>query len=709
MRNTEQRLRRLLDMLPHGVQENDCSGAITYSNRAHHRMLGYGEGELHGKKIWDVLPSPAERDSLRDHLARLVEEQPPPAPYLATNRREDGSLIELQIDWDYERDTAGILRGFISVITDVTGRKRAEEDLRHRTHGLTALLEVSKRLAETLDTNRVLQAAVDGVTELIGLDTAAVYLLDGEELYLRATTPPLAPGFPDALRVASLADHPHIARVMASGEPLLEADFATANLTPAERFVVEQRNLGTALYVPLVVDAHAIGAFIVGSVQKPSHIPDWGVDLARTLANLSALAVRNAQLYDDGQKYASQLQQALADRIEAEEERKELNAQLAQAQKMESIGRLAGGVAHDFNNMLSVILGHADLALHGLDAKHPLHRHLTQISNAAQRSSELTRQLLAFARKQTIAPKVIDLNAVVGTMLNMLHRLIGEDIDLSWWPGEGIGLVKVDPAQVDQILANLCVNARDAIAGSGKITIETSDATLDEAYCSVHPECLPGAYVVVAVSDDGSGMNEETLTHAFEPFFSTKEAGRGTGLGLATVYGIVKQNGGFIHVYSEPGRGTTFRIYLCRYDTEGEAERFDDRPPVAVGGDETILLVEDEEMILKLGVEMLESLGYRVLAARDPLDALRLAQENAGRIDLLVTDVVMPGMNGRELAERLKPGFPELRTLYISGYTANVIAHHGILQEGVDLLAKPFSKDDLAARVREALAAEGPG
>ena len=259
------------------------------------------------------------------------------------------------------------------------------------------------------------------------------------------------------------------------------------------------------------------------------------------------------------------MQRALADRIQAEKERKDLHAQLVQAQKMESIGRLAGGVAHDFNNMLSVILGHADLALNGLDAQHPLHRHLTQISNAAQRSSDLTRQLLAFARKQTIAPKVLALNDVVGPMLKMLRRLIGENIDSLWLPGEEIGLVRMDPAQVDQILANLCVNARDAIAGSGRLTIETSNATLDEAYCSVYPECLPGAYDVVAVTDDGSGMSEETLAHVFEPFFTTKEAGKGTGLGLATVYGIVKQNGGFIHVYSEPGQGTTFRITAVRF------------------------------------------------------------------------------------------------------------------------------------------------
>ncbi len=304
---------------------------------------------------------------------------------------------------------------------------------------------------------------------------------------------------------------------------------------------------------------------------------------------------------------------------------------------------------------------------------------------------------------------MLDLNDVVSAMLKMLRRLLGEDVDLSWLPGTEIGLVRVDPVQVDQILANLCINARDAMGRSGRITIETSDAFIDESYCSAHPGALPGAFVVIAVSDTGSGMSEETLAHLFEPFFTTKETGKGTGLGLSTVYGIVKQNDGFIDVCSEPGQGTTFRIYLRRAAPECLPAQTDAREQLVIGGNETILLVEDEAMILQLGKEMLESLGYRVLAAMNPAEALRIAEDNKGMIALLVTDVVMPGMNGRELADRLKADFPELRTLYVSGFTANVIAHQGVLREGVNLLPKPFSKKDLASRVREVLAAEISG
>jgi len=393
----------------------------------------------------------------------------------------------------------------------------------------------------------------------------------------------------------------------------------------------------------------------------------------------------------------------ITDRKQAEVEKEKLEVQLHQAQKMESVGRLAGGVAHDFNNMLGVILGYTELAMERVEPDNPLHANLEKIQEAAQRSGDLTRQLLAFARKQTVSPKVIDLNDTIESILNLLRRLIGEDIDLAWQPGKEVWPVKIDPTQVDQILTNLCVNARDAIVDTGKVTIETGTASFDEEYCAHHAGFVPGEYVLLAVSDTGCGMDEVTQAHVFEPFFTTKEMGKGTGLGLATVYGVVKQNNGFINVYSEPGQGTTFKVYLPRHfgKTVPLPEKGLDNP--GERGHETVLLVEDEPAILEMTTGMLEKLGYTVLAAGTPGEAIRLAQEYPGRIDLLLTDVVMPEMNGRDLAKNLLTIYPDIRRLFMSGYTANVIAHRGVLDEGVHFIQKPFSMKDLGEKLREAL------
>ncbi|MBJ6801605.1 hybrid sensor histidine kinase/response regulator [Geomonas propionica] len=387
----------------------------------------------------------------------------------------------------------------------------------------------------------------------------------------------------------------------------------------------------------------------------------------------------------------------------AETERQRLEHQLQQAQKMESVGRLAGGVAHDFNNLLTVIMGLAQLGLQELGPEHPTRVRLEGIRQAAEKSAALTSQLLGFARKQTIAPKVLNLNGAVEEMLKMLKRLVGEDVDLAWSPGGSLWQVRMDPSQLDQILANLCVNARDAIADTGKITIETGNVSFDAEYCNAHFDFVPGEYVLLAVSDNGCGMDQETQAQIFEPFFSTKEVGRGTGLGLATVYGIVKQNNGFINTYSEPGKGTTFKIYLPRHTEEGAQAVPESAPAQAHGGSETILLVEDEPSILSVAESLLTLQGYHVLPASKPGEALELAREYRDRIDLVVTDVVMPEMNGRDLVRRLLPFCPGVKCLYMSGYTANVIAHHGVLDQGVNFISKPFTMNDLAAKVRAVL------
>jgi len=387
----------------------------------------------------------------------------------------------------------------------------------------------------------------------------------------------------------------------------------------------------------------------------------------------------------------------------AAEERERLQAQLTQSQKMEAVGRLAGGVAHDFNNMLGVILGHTELALLHLEKDESLRASLENIQQAAQRSADLTRQLLAFARKQTITPKVLDINAIVEVTLKLLQRLIGEDIDLLWKPGHEVWPIRMDPAQIDQILVNLCVNSRDAITECGKIIIETGNTSFDEDYCARHEGFVVGDYVVLSVSDDGFGMDTETVSHIFEPFFTTKSLGKGTGLGLATVYGIVRQNNGFLNVYSEPGLGATFTIYLPRHVHHAAIETGLYRPNTAERGSETILLVEDEAMILDMTTAILKELGYTVLTAETPGEAIRLAMEHPGRIDLLMTDVVMPEMNGRDLAKNLLAINPNLNRLFMSGYTADVIAHHGVLDEGVHFIQKPFTMNDLSAKIREVL------
>lgn len=418
------------------------------------------------------------------------------------------------------------------------------------------------------------------------------------------------------------------------------------------------------------------------------------------------LSVRFVPYTFEGELHVLTLLADMNDRKRDEAEREKLQAQLLQAQKMESVGRLAGGVAHDFNNMLLAILGYAEMAMMEGTPSEAVHDYLKVIEQSALRSAALVRQLLAFARKQTVAPKILNLNVTVAVLLQMLQRLMGEDIDFAWMPGAGLWPVKIDPSQIDQLLANLCVNARDAIAGVGKITIETENAVFDEAYCAVHPGFVPGEYVMLAVSDNGCGMSKEVIDHLFEPFFTTKEAGKGTGLGLATVYGIVKQNDGVVDVYSEPGKGSTFKIYLPRFVGEAIEPAAASTAETPKGRGETVLLVEDEVFILNMSKEMLEALGYRVLTAGTPGEALRQAKAHAGEIQLLITDVVMPEMNGRDLAKLLSEINPGLKCLFSSGYTANVIAHRGVLDEGVHFLQKPFSRKDLATKAREALEQE---
>ncbi|MBN2685158.1 MAG: response regulator [Pontiellaceae bacterium] len=389
-------------------------------------------------------------------------------------------------------------------------------------------------------------------------------------------------------------------------------------------------------------------------------------------------------------------------RKQAEEANNKLQAQLTQSRRMEAVGQLAGGVAHDFNNMLSIILGYVDLSLDKLSPTDPLFERLQEIKNAAKRSADLTRQLLAFARKQDIAPQSLNLNKNISDMLSMLRKLIGEDISLVWRPCAELHQVKIDPAQVDQILVNLCINARDAIDNTGTISIETGNIVIDADYCAVHAEAIPGEHVFLSISDTGCGMDRETLAHIFEPFFTTKEVGKGTGLGLATVYGIAKQNNGFVYAYSEPSQGATFKIYLPRTTQKIVAQNTTAPASTPKGRGETILLVEDNPSLNKAYQRIMDGFGYTLLSAQTPEDALRLSELHP-EIHLLLTDVVMPGMNGRQLAEKIREYHPKMKVLFMSGYTADILALRGVQENQIDFIGKPFSRDELANKLRALL------
>jgi two-component system cell cycle sensor histidine kinase/response regulator CckA len=421
----------------------------------------------------------------------------------------------------------------------------------------------------------------------------------------------------------------------------------------------------------------------------------------------------NGNWIRDGQEKPQQailVSRDLTERKQAEKALRDSEEQLRQAQKLEAVGQLAGGVAHDFNNLLTVISGYSDILMNKIPEGDPNRSKIEEIKLAAQRASSLTRQLLAFSRKQVLQPRLFNLNTLVADMGNMLRRLIGEDVELASALTDEAAQINADPGQIEQVLMNLVVNARDAMPKGGKITVETTIVEFDREYADMHVAVQPGQYVMLAVSDNGSGIDAETRKHIFEPFYTTKEQGKGTGLGLSTVYGIVKQSGGNIWVYSEPGQGTVFKIYLPRVDHERRTSRPDsdaDSPEVR-GGTETILLVEDEAQIRQMAFEFLSEHGYNLLVASNGVEALKILKQEPAAVALILTDVVMPQMNGRELAEQVAAARPETKVLYMSGYTNDAIVRHGVLDSGTRFIQKPFSPDALARKVREVLDSDAP-
>ena len=666
LRESEDRLRFALEGANDGLWDANLLTGEAYLSRRSYEILGYPADEMVGVfQKWKDLIHPDDFDLTWQRLVAHFQKQ---TPILSVEHRMHMKNGEWKwvltrgkvVEWGED----GRALRMVGTNTDISERKKIED----------AQLFLLK-CGRSVSGEDLFETLARYLAENLHMDFVCINRLAEDNLSVRTLALYLDGHFQDTLTY-TLQDAP-CADVI--GKTVYSCIDNVCQHYPDDAML---REIGAESYVGATLwnsQGKAVG-LISAISRKPlasAHLPESVVKL---------VAIRAA---------------GELERRESEAENANLQAQLMQAQKMESIGRLAGGVAHDFNNMLGVILGHAELAQDLITPADPIFEDLSEIKNAAQRSADLTRQLLAFARKQTVSPRVLDLNETVEGLLKMLRRLIGEDIDLAWLPGKGLWQVKIDPTQVDQILANLTVNARDAIEGVGKIIIATDIAELDADYCTDHVGCVPGHYVMLSISDDGCGMDNEIQEHIFEPFFTTKGVGQGTGLGLATIYGIVKQNSGYIDVHSRPDQGTTFRIYLPRY--LGKVVAIEKTAEMIQQGQETILLVEDESSILLLGKRMLESIGYRVLTAGTPGEALWLAEQNAGEIHLLITDVVMPEMNGRDLAKRLLSLYPGLKRLFMSGYTADVIAHHGVLDEGVHFIQKPFSKTELSTKVRKIL------
>jgi PAS domain S-box-containing protein len=694
LREGEERFRDLFDNAPTGYFEYDIQGRITRVNRTELEMLGYTFEEMIGQPVWKFVVE--EEIARKAVLAKLAGTMPPSRGLERTYRRKDGTTFPSLVQDRILRDAEDKIVGIRGTVQDITERKRADEALRRSEEEARRLAqenavmaEIGRIISSTLNIEETYEAFSTEVRKIISFDRIVINMIDtekktvrnvhmaGEELQgrnIKDVYPLEGSGNAEMVRTKStLLIQTEDFNEYKDRFPMLLSTF--------------QAGFRSIMNVPLFSKGKIIGGLLLRSRNSHAYA-DKDVRLAERIAAQIAGAVANAQLY--------------AERIQAEQESAALQEQLRQSQKMEAVGRLAGGIAHDFNNLLTVIQGNCQLALIDLRKEDPLRKNMGEVNEASEKAAELTRQLLAFSRKQILEMKVLDLNLILQRLDKMLHRLLGEDIELVTILTEGIGKVKADPGQIEQVIVNLAVNSRDAMREGGKLTIETANVELDEEYADRHIGVQPGRYVMLSVSDTGVGMTPEVKERVFEPFFTTKEIGKGTGLGLSTAYGIVKQSGGNIWVYSEPAQGTTFKVYLPEVEeplTELKEVVVKELPR----GNETVLIVEDEETVRKLAMRMLKGLGYRILEAPEGGRALLLCEEFKEPIHLILTDVVMPGMSGRKLVDRLKDIHPEMKVLYMSGYTDNAILHHGILEEGINFIHKPFTLDRLARKVREVL------
>ncbi len=668
-RRAERWLRAFIENVEDMVYFRELDGSLMQLEAVNVKISGYTPADFKAnRELWREIIHPDDLTRLENFLAAYPDGTPGfQVEYRLLTRNGEWRWIQSRMVG--AKDDSGNYIGYYCIDRDISERKRAEEELERHRHHLEEL--VAERTAELTETNRQLQQ------EIADRRRAEVALAESEKRYraiVEDQTELISRFLPDG--TLTFVNQAYCRYFGQLSQELVGHNFLPL-LPPEDQTLVKEQLASLSQEKPVETYEH--------QVLKADGGVGWHRRTDRAIFDQHGRLVEFQSVGRDVTEH------------------KLLEEQLRQAQKMEAIGRLAGGVAHDFNNLLTVIMGHGDLLLHNLAGDHPLRQEITEIKKASERAASLAHQLLAFGRKQVLRPRILDLNAILADMSEMLQRLVGEDINLVTMPGENLSLVQADPSQIEQVALNLAANARDAMPHGGQLIIKTANSVLDEAYARQHVDVKAGSYVMIAVSDTGQGMDKQTQAHIFEPFFTTKELGKGTGLGLATVYGIVKQSDGHIDVESQPGRGTTFKIYLPPVTGSPKAQNKRVAEPAVLPGSETILVVEDELMVRQLVREMLILNGYAVLEAGHADAALQICDQHEGPIHLLLTDVIMPGMNGPQLAEEMLKCLPNLKVLYMSGYTNDALIRRGVLQSDIDFLPKPFTPDILTRKVREVL------
>lgn len=839
LRESEEKFRSVLE------QSNDAvfivlHNKLDYFNNRFVEMTGVTREEADSPDF-DLLKyiAPESLPKVRDLMTRRDRGEDLPYINSFSILRSDGKLIHTESSLSSIEYMGG--RAVLGLMRDVTKLKESEYVISRHVKEQNLLLEISRKISSTLDIELVLQSISDGAAELLQTETAAIYLLQDNDLRLEATTPPIEPGFPEEFRMASLADHPHILQAIETRHPIAIPDTRNAKLSPAEELIVEMRQLRSLLYLPIQHEDHKLGVLILGTNTEPRRYSERDIDLCQTMTNQLALGIQNARLHSELLRYTRELETQIAGRKYFEREREKTLAflqtiidglpeclmvinldhtiaqankmvqvvaggrdpitenlkcfqishgsesecdselhpcplkqvvetktsvivehvhfdakgneipievvaapifdengnvfqvvessrdisqrkqdeadketllqQLLHAQKMESIGILAGGVAHDFNNLLTPIIGNTELMMMNLEDGNPLYSNLKEILSTSERARGIVHQLLAFSRKQIMKMKQVDLNVLISNFRSILRHAIREDIIIKMQFSKSPNFVLVDPSQIEQVLMNLCVNATDAMPNGGQITIDTEDFELTRKNLDSFPELKQGSYAVLSIRDTGSGMDSKIQTKIFDPFFTTKGEGKGTGLGLSTVHGIILQHHGIIRLYSEPGKGSTFKIYLPISDTKLQQPAIDKpdstRTNPILGseyrGNETILVVEDEEQVRSILVKILSTFGYKVMHKSNAREAISAFDELDSPLDLLLTDIVMPDTNGVELYELLSQRQEHLKVLYVSGYTGATVQQYTSQRKKINLLQKPFSIVSLLSKVREVL------